>query len=184
MKPLRQQYEQHGVQQYYRGHGARYRNPHESVVQRLLSRMVEEWPVDTRHVLDLACGSGEVTLALGEVGITNVDGVDPYTHAAYRNRTGRRAERLTFEQIAAGAMSEKAYSLIICSFALHLVEKSRLAGIVLQLSLVAPQLAVITPNKRPHIAKHLGWRLIEEMEISRVKARLYRSQQHDSGAPK
>lgn len=177
MDALRKQYEQHGVEGYYKEYGAGYRNPHESVIKELVKLAVEQWRVNTESVLDLACGSGEVTLALYEIGAKRVDGTDPYTYSAYKERTNQEAEQLTFEDIAAGALSEKSYSLVICSFALHLIEKSKLHGVLFQLSLIAPSLLIITPHKRPVITTKMGWCLEKETELSRVKAKLYVSQQ-------
>jgi 2-polyprenyl-3-methyl-5-hydroxy-6-metoxy-1,4-benzoquinol methylase len=177
MEALRKQYEQHGVEGYYKEYGAGYRNPHEPVIKELVKLAVEQWHVNTESVLDLACGSGEVTLALYEAGAKQVEGTDPYTHQAYKKRTKQTAKQITFEDIAAGALAEKSYSLIVCSFALHLIEKSKLHGVLFQLSLIAPSLLIITPHKRPVITMKMGWCLEKEMELSRVKARLYGSQQ-------
>ncbi len=65
---LRLQYEKYGVEGYYSGFGAGYRNPHEPEIRRLLGSVVEKWRPDLSSVLDLACGSGEVTLALRDLG--------------------------------------------------------------------------------------------------------------------
>lgn len=177
MTALRKQYEQYGIKGYYSQQGANYRNPHEFAIEILLNMIVEEWPINTDHVLDLACGSGEVTLALHKVGITHIDGIDPYTYEAYKKRTHQEAERMSFEAIAVGSLLGRKYSLIICSFALHLVETSKLPSVLFQLSLIAPQLLILTPHKRPVIAASMGWNLAKDIEISRIKARLYNSQQ-------
>src|SRR5687768_12165034 len=110
---LRKAYERHGVQAFYRQFGDQYRNPHEPAVREALRLAIERWDVDLGHVLDLACGSGEVTLALRGLGHTAVEGIDPYTHKAYTERTGSMAEAYTFEQIAAGALAGRSYSTII-----------------------------------------------------------------------
>ena len=73
---IRRQYEKHGVEGYYSQFGAEYRNPHEPVIREVLQEAVRRWQLDLDHVLDLACGSGEVTLALGELGSRKIDGVD------------------------------------------------------------------------------------------------------------
>lgn len=172
---IRAQYERHGVRGYYLRHGAAYRNPHEAAVRRILAAAVLEWKVDLSRVLDLACGSGEATLALLELGCPRVEGIDPFTADAYRARTGRGAERLTFEQIAAGALSGRRYSLIVCSFAMHLVERSRLPALAFELSRAAPQMLIVTPHKRPKIEEAWGWTLKGELVVERVRARLYGS---------
>lgn len=118
--------------------------------------------------MDLACGSGEVTLALPG---THVEGIDPFTGDAYCNRTGQEAEALSFEDIAVGVLESRNYSLVISSFALHLVERSRMPTVVYQLARVSPMLLVITPHKRPELVG--SWRLLDDMVHQRVRARLY-----------
>lgn len=170
---IRPLYEQLGVDGYYAQHGHDYRNPHEAIVRRLLAAAVERWALDLGSVLDLACGSGEVTLGLRELGATEIRGIDPYTCAAYRARTGGEAEALSFEQIAGGALAGRRHSLIICSFAMHLIATSWLPALLTQLALVAPRLVILTPHKRPTIRPAWGWRLADEIQLDRVRARLY-----------
>jgi 2-polyprenyl-3-methyl-5-hydroxy-6-metoxy-1,4-benzoquinol methylase len=86
---IRNAYAREGADQFYRRHGASYRNPHEEILREILARAVDDWRLDLSAVLDLACGSGEVTLALRERGAV-VQGMDPYTGAAYLAPHGRR----------------------------------------------------------------------------------------------
>ena len=172
---VRGQYESFGVRGFYERFGAEYRNPHEEAVRKAIKAGAAKWDVNFDHVLDLACGSGEVTLALREMGYTHVDGIDPYTGDAYLERTGREAERLTFGEIADGGLADRRYTLIICSFALHLPEKSRLPMLMYQLSLAAPDMIVITPHKRPRIRPAWGWQCRDEIVVDRVRARHYES---------
>jgi SAM-dependent methyltransferase len=170
---VRHQYQRHGVRGFYTRHGPEYRNPHEPQIRRSLEKAVREWPFDLSHVLDLAAGSGEVTLALRELRAGQIDGIDPFTFDAYEARTGQRASRETFEDIAAWALAERRWSLIVCSFALHLVEPSRLPAVAYQLSIVAPRLLVLTPHKRPILRGEWGWELTQEMLVQRVRSSLY-----------
>jgi 2-polyprenyl-3-methyl-5-hydroxy-6-metoxy-1,4-benzoquinol methylase len=173
---IRSAYEQHGVQEFYERYGDIYRNPHEAAVQAVLRQGLCQWEVDLSQVLDLACGSGEVTLILREMGAQRVNGIDPYTGPAYWKRVGQKAEAFSFEQIAAGMLEDRHYSLIVCSFALHLLDISRLPRLAYQLSRISPALIVITPHKRPRLREEWGWTLWDEIVVARVKARLYRSQ--------
>jgi hypothetical protein len=178
---VRGEYEKHGAHDYYRRFGWEYRNPHEPAVAESLRVAKEAWPLDLSHVLDLAAGSGEATLALAALGAGRVDAADPYTHEAYASRVGRPAERLGFEDVAAGALAARRYTLVVCSFALHLCETSRLPAVAYQLSLVAPDLLLLTPHKRPIIRPEWGWALAGERVVQRVRSRWYRSQNPPDG---
>jgi SAM-dependent methyltransferase len=170
---IRKGYEKHGVRGFYERFCDAYRNPHEAAIRSALHAGLSRWQVDLSRVLDLACGSGEVTLALQELGCTSIDGIDPYTAEAYRKRTGRQAESLTFEQIAEGALEGCRYSLIVCSYALHLLPASRLPVLAYRLQRLAPALIILTPHKRPQLREGWGWRLEDEIVVARVRARLY-----------
>ena len=172
---IRGAYEKHGARDFYRRFGATYRNPHEPSVRRAIRASVEKWRPDLSRVLDLAAGSGEATLALRELGAEHVDGIDPYTAEAYASRTGSPAQSLSFEDVAAGALAGRSYTLVACSFALHLCEPSRLPAVAYQLSLVGRTLLVLTPHKRPHVRAEWGWHLDGEGVVERVRWRFYRS---------
>ncbi|MEO6060332.1 MAG: class I SAM-dependent methyltransferase [Thermoflexales bacterium] len=158
---------------YYCAHAADYRNPHEQAIGVCLAALIQRRNPNLSHVLDLACGSGEGTLALRGLGAARVDGMDPFTGLAYAARTGQAAEAISFEMIARGALIGRRWSLIVCSFALHLLPVSRLAGTLTQLAVCASELWVITPHKRPDIRAAWGWRLIDEVLVDRVRGRVY-----------
>ncbi|HAZ47955.1 MAG TPA: hypothetical protein DDW76_36865 [Cyanobacteria bacterium UBA11369] len=172
-KAIRNEYEQHSVQGFYENFGDEYRNPHESAIRKVIQLAAAKWPLDFSKVLDLACGSGEVTLALKSLGCSNIDGIDPYTGNAYFNRTNQIAEAYTFEDIASGMISDRTYSLIVCSFAMHLVNSSRLPLLAYQLSLIADSMIIVTPHKRPELKPEWGWTLLDEIAVDRVRARFY-----------
>lgn len=172
---IRGEYERLGPDEYYRRHGGDYRNPHEHAIARALRMAAERWSPDLSHVLDLACGSGEATLVLRTLGATVITGVDPYTHKAYERRTGQSAERLTFDDIAAGALVDRQFSLIVCSFALHLCEESRLPRVAMQLAMIAPAMWIITPHKRPRLQEAWGWKDVDEFVVERVRVRRHGS---------
>ena len=165
-------YVDHGTRGYYQQFGAEYRNPHEAIVFDLLQAVAREWPVDLTNVLDLAAGSGEVTLALHS-SAQAIAAIDPFTAVAYEGRTGQACEKMTFEAIAAGGLQGRRYSLIVCSFAMHLVEPSRLPTLCWALAEVTGQLLILTPHKRPDLEPAWGWGLTHERLLDRVRARLY-----------
>lgn len=173
MPDIRPAYEEHGVTGFYQQFGSSYRNPHETILQSLLKRVLLEWQLELEHVLDLACGSGEATLVLQELG-AKVAGIDPYTFETYFERTGLNAEKFSFDDIANGVLEGRHYSLIVCSFALHLVELSKLPMLLFQLAQITNTLLILTPHKRPQIKPEWGWNLEAEMLEDRVRARLYR----------
>ncbi|HBQ98544.1 MULTISPECIES: class I SAM-dependent methyltransferase [unclassified Roseofilum] len=172
---IRQAYETWGVEDFYQQQGATYRNPHEERIGQVLAQGLVDVPRGSLPVLDLACGSGEVTLALRQLGWQDIHGIDPYTQEAYLGRTGQMAEGYRFEDIEQGVLWGREYGLIVCSFALHLVERSRLPALVYQLSWIGDRLMVITPHKRPEIAPKWGWILVHEFCLERVRSRLYLS---------
>lgn len=173
---IRQHYQGLGVKTYYAQFGADYRNPHEPIIAEVLREAVSRWGLDLSNVLDLACGSGEVTLALRQLGARQIDGVDPHTGEAYLARTGQQAKAVSFEQIASGAFDGRRYSLVACSFAMHLIDESWLPALLFQLARISDCLLIVTPHKRPEIKAEWGWALEGEFVIEKVRARLYQKQ--------
>lgn len=201
---IRNLYAEHGVAGCYERRGATYRNPFEAAQRELLVLAAERFALDLGDVLDLACGSGEATLALRDLTDESADrapspaalaptapapttearsarrftGVDPFTGAAYRERTGLDALPLSFEQIADGALEAalpgRRFTLIVCACALHLCEASRLPVLLWRLREAAEALLVVTPNKRPEIRAEWGWRMEGEILHRRLRARFYR----------
>lgn len=174
-KAIRKEYEAYSVQGFYEKFGDEYRNPHEAIIKQVIEASVQKWQLNCDRVLDLACGSGEVTLALQSLGVTNITGIDPYTYKAYYQRTGKQAEIYTFEDIATGVLTGRFYSLIVCSFALHLVAESRLPLLLYQLSLIGDTMIIITPHKRPQLKAEWGWIFLDEITIERVRSWLFQT---------
>jgi SAM-dependent methyltransferase len=190
---IRNAYARHvgGADGYYREFGATYRNPHELIVQLLVARLCEETiglPEGSGRILDLACGSGEVTLALINKGIDRqrITSCDPYTSEAFTARTGMHCESWSFAGIANGIFDEQSagkthsddgFAFTICSYALHLCEPSWLPVVAQALARASQKLAIITPHKRPIIDSSWGWTLHDEFRDpgSGVRLRTYES---------
>jgi SAM-dependent methyltransferase len=170
---VREGYERHGATGFYRRFGDEYRNPHEARVHAVIAAAARRRELDLAHVLDLACGSGEATRALRALGAGRIDGVDPYTGAAYQRATGRHAESHTFEAVATGALVGRRYSLAVCSYALHLLAESWLPALCYQLTRITGTLLIVTPHKRPTLRQEWGWQLADEILLDRTRARLY-----------
>jgi len=164
-----------GVKGYYESHGSEYQNPHEDRVRKVIKSIIKEWDLKTSKVLDLACGSGEVTLILKDLGVKDITGADPYTVTAYERRTGNTCRPISFEDITNGKLSEEKFSIIICSYALHLAKEELLPVLAMQLSMISEQLLIITPHKRPDIEEKWGWSFVNETVLDRTRARLYKS---------
>ena len=124
---------EHGADENYREHADNYSNPHEPEVRQCIEMAVSRWSLDLSHVLDLAAGSGEATLGLRELGAVEIDACDPYLFAQYRAPHRPTVRAVQLRRRRGGALAGREYSLIVCSFALHLVDTSRLPMVCLQL---------------------------------------------------
>ena len=184
---FRKNYEK-GVEQFYESHGDHYRNPHEPVLRKIFRNLLGRWSrqISFRRTLDLACGSGEASLFVKEffekqgftvaVGTVPeelpegqdltifIEGADPFTADAFEERLGVAASTYSFEDIEEGVLSDRGvrYDTIICSYALHLVEPTRMLGTCQQLAMSAAHLIVVTPHKKPDITVAMGWVATEE----------------------
>ncbi len=182
VRGFRDLYSRSGPTAYYLQHGDQYQNPHEPAVAAAVRYAAIHWSfkIDFSHVLDLAAGSGEVTVALNDLlPEARIEGIDPYTHRLYQQRTGRPCLAVTFEQLAKGEHELSTYRCIIVSCALHLVAASWLPSLCLRLSAAAPDLLVLTPITRPEIRPSWGWVLqsecLIEAEARSLRLRWYRS---------
>jgi hypothetical protein len=158
---IRNEYEEAGTaEKFYQEKGALYRNPQERDVRKMLSRFLKAEEIV--NVLDLAAGSGEVTLEVVKMGGTS-SGFDPYCYEAFETRTGQKCQKWSFEDIAHGVVPEPKvpYSSVICCFALHLLPESFLPAFLAMLNSWTEVLIILTPHKRPHLKEHWGWELID-----------------------
>lgn len=145
-----------------------------------LHRM-NQLPEETQLVIhDMACGSGEATASLREWQKTRwsaqqsaaslrpvartsllaslpaadlqITASDPFTGPAYKARIGTECLPLSFDDIADGQPeSPQVFDLVICSFALHLAETTKLWFLLTELSKRARYLVVVAPHKNPHV---------------------------------
>lgn len=159
MKSIRPLYDAFGAEGYYREFGDGYENPHFPEIKTLLERNVDQF--DCSSVLDLAAGGGEVTQVLQALGYNHIIGCDPFTFRLYEKNTGLSCLQLDFREILKMGLAEK-YSVIICSFALHLCAIKDLFSLSWNLLQAAPLLVIITPHKRPELEKLPGIELAWE----------------------
>ncbi len=151
---IRGEYEKHGVQGYYEKYGNEYRNPHETEIQMAMDWVIDNWSLTFNDVLDLAAGSGEITKILQSHGYDNVEGIDPYTCGLYQRETNKKCLAIKFEDLVVYGLKAK-YDTIICSYAMHLLDQSRLPDLIWQLSRSSKNLLILSPNKKPNIG--YGW---------------------------
>lgn len=168
---IRLEYQKTGVNQFYKTHADSYRNPHESCVVSLIQSIIPLWNLNLTNVLDLSCGSGEATLPLLDFG-ASVQGIDPFTCHSYQKRTKQLAEKMTFDDICKGSLDDRNYSMIVCSYAIHLLERSKLPLLLYKLSEISKQLLIISPTKTN--IQHY-WTLKNKSKNSYSKAFLYES---------
>ena len=129
-------------------------------------------------------GSAEGTDEVGDgvVGVNVVDkGIsipDATIDAATKELLSEQVFAWSFEDVAAGILADRPhYSVVVCSFALHLCEPSYLATTCSALAVAADHLIVLTPHKRPDIKPAWGWTVVsdERDDHWRVRYRHYRS---------
>ncbi|KAG6372858.1 hypothetical protein JVT61DRAFT_7292 [Boletus reticuloceps] len=91
-----------------------------------------------------------------------------YTQVAYTERTTLPCAPLTFREISEGLLppsrandvqsSIDRIDIVVCSFALHLIESSsELFALLRELSTKAVWLVVLAPHKKPEIKEGWGW---------------------------
>lgn len=181
-KSLRELYDEMTVEGYYENgrESTPYVNHHEPEVRKLL---LENCPdLNLTRVLDLACGDGLVTNAiksyLGEDAIYSCTyGCDPFMQKEYIKNTGRQCIDKSFKDIVEKGLipnfGYKTFSCVICSFGLHLCEKSMLPDLTYRLSEIAETIVVISPSKYPYLGKPKVEKFCLTPQRKRVHYRVY-----------
>lgn len=92
-----------------------------------------------------------------------------------KKETNRPCLSMTFDNISNGFLKGRNYSLVICSYALHLLDYSKMPHFLWAVSEITDDLLIISPHKRPYIKDTWGWELEEEIVIERVRSRHFSS---------
>ncbi len=171
---IRTEYEDLGVEDFYKKKGNEYTNPHLKYIEESIKTIVDLGIVNLSKVLDLGSGTGEVTNELNNLGYYNVEGLDLYLCDEYENNTGYKCMEMSFDDIQQGKLKDKKYSTIICSYALHLADKSILHDLLWELSLISEYLVILSPTKKPEISED-SWELIYSFTNVKSKNRIYTS---------
>ena len=169
MTSIREGYELLGVDTYYQQHANDYCNPHFKTIEIMLKDYISSHDIG-KKILDLCCGSGEVTRILEQNGDYDIIGADPYMNHVYEERTCRKCLPYSFQDIVEEAELGK-YDTIICSFAMHLCETSMLNTLLYQLSRKTNRLIILSPHKRPEI--NCWFKMVDSYEFERVKMKVY-----------
>lgn len=158
-----------GVEAYYRQNSHTYKNPHHSRIVKAMCTL--DFPLGYTF-LDLACGSGEATLALQSNGYKNIEGADPYTNELYVTTTGCNVHNYSFEDIAFhNKLGEIQYDVIVCSYALHLCKFINLLCTILANH--CTYLVIISPSKNPSIPDNL-WSLFSHHIVEKTHIRTFK----------
>ena len=173
MDSIRSKYQKYGVKNFYQWYYDQYKNPHEPIIHKSISFVNNNWNINFSNTLDLAAGKGEVTKSLLSLGYTNVDAVDAYSCKYYEDETNKKCDKISFDDIINGKLDNRHYTTIVCSFALHLLETSKLPIFLYKLTEISDQLLILSPHKRPEIKEEWGWSLKNEMTIDKVRTRLF-----------
>lgn len=147
MTSIRSHYEALGVSSFYEQNALTYSNPHENFIKDLLTEFISGFDRNLK-ILDLCCGSGEVTRILQNLGFSNICGLDPYTFELYKAKTSCPCFVFDFKDLSIGKFNES-FDLVICSFALHLAPESMLPNILYNLK--TEGLLILSPHKKPNI---------------------------------
>lgn len=170
---IRNEYKNLGVDQFYELNKNTYENPHSDIIEKHLEHLIKtEYLNKTNKILDLCCGTGQVSIPLKNRSFNFLEGCDPYTFEEYKKRTGLNAYNFNFFNLLSGSLGSKSYDTIICSFALHLAPLSILPDLLYQLSIVSDKLIIISPHKNPAINFH--WQEIYNYKDSRVHTRVFK----------
>jgi len=171
---IRTEYEDLGVEDFYKKKGKEYKNPHLEDIKKSIKTIVDSGRVNLSKVLDLAAGTGEVTNILNDLGYYDIEATDPYLFKEYEDNTGYKCMKYSFEDIQQGKLKNKKYSVIICSYALHLANKSILHDLFWELSMISDYLVIISPNNNPLVSED-SWELEYEFRNGKNKNRIYTS---------
>jgi 2-polyprenyl-3-methyl-5-hydroxy-6-metoxy-1,4-benzoquinol methylase len=168
---IRSKYLEFGVEDYYKNYKNDYKNPHSERVIKSLDYVISK--ISIGYFLDLACGDGVVSDYLKSKGFYKFKGCDPYFSKIYENKFKTKCYDFTFQDISKGGFNEK-FDTIICSYALHLCNKSYLNNLLYQLSVSCYNFVVISPSKFPIISEDY-FKLFDNKVIDRTHVRIYKS---------
>ena len=168
---IRDEYTKMGVENFYKANKNSYINPHLENIHLCLDFIADK--IQITNFLDLACGNGEVTSYLETKNITNGVGCDPYLSESYERNTGKECLKDSFENISNNGLNNF-YQTIICSYALHLCDKSYFNNLLFNLALNCEYFILISPSKYPVITEDY-FELIDSIIINKTHCKIFKS---------
>ena len=103
---IRNNYQKFGVEDYYINVSDNYINPHLQFIEKAMTKVISDYDIDFNKVLDLACGTGEITNILKLNNINNVIGLDPYLYKEYIKNTNNKCLTYSFKDIQQGILNK------------------------------------------------------------------------------
>jgi hypothetical protein len=168
---IRDEYARIGVENFYKTNKDTYVNPHLNNVQKCLDWVLTK--INITDFIDLACGNGEVSSFLDKKGITDSIGIDPYLCNTYNKKTNNECLNLSFEDISTNGL-DISKQTIICSYALHLCQKSYLNNLLYNLSTNCEYFILISPSKYP-IIENDYFELMFSTIINKTHCKIFKS---------
>ena len=164
---IRDEYSKMGVDNFYKTQN--YTNPHLDTIQLCLDWVTTK--INITSFIDLAAGNGEITTHLNKKGIYNGVGIDPYLCDKYKSKTGEECINLSFEDISKNGL-DITKQTIICSYALHLCDKSYFNNLMYNLSTNCEYFILISPSKHPVINDNY-FELIHKTKIGKTHCKIF-----------
>jgi SAM-dependent methyltransferase len=165
-KKITEIYRSVGVQEYYKTVGSEYVNPHKDFVYNCLDELN---CTSSGTVLDLACGTGDVSKYFNPVSCV---GSDKFLYKEYQTITGNNCYQYSFEDIADFNFDIKEnIDLIVCSYAIDLVPSTYLNKLLYSLSTISTRMILIRPNS--HIVPEQYWRVVQKVKHGKSRGVLY-----------
>jgi hypothetical protein len=157
MLKIYNEYQKHGIENYYKSYSSSYINPHQNKIKKLYNLYLNDMVSRNDTILDIACGDGLLMKIINEQNKDNIiEGTDPFFSNKYCTYN------FSFEDIALGKFDivNKKYNLAFCCYAFHLINESWKYDFLSQLTKITNKFIIITPSKKITI-NHPFWKLVK-----------------------
>jgi 2-polyprenyl-3-methyl-5-hydroxy-6-metoxy-1,4-benzoquinol methylase len=161
MLKIYNEYQKHGIDEYYKNYSTQYVNPHEEKIKSIYLKYIYNELIDNKLILDIACGSGLISQIISEFN-TNliVKGCDPYFNNKYCHYD------YSFEDIVQGKL-EESYDVGICCYAYHLMKYELQYDFLTNIAYSLKKFIIISPSKKI-IINHPLWKIINSIRQDKI----------------